>query len=110
MSGTIEVIVGAAGAPWEMPLLRGLQRPELGVRVLRRCVEPGELLGTALRDRPRAVIVDAAMAWVDRDLVTTLRGAGIDVLSVGPARPDAALGVIALAADVDAVEVARVLD
>src|SRR3954465_485283 len=79
----VTVIVGAGGASWELPLLRGLQEPALGVRVVRRCAEHGELLGTALRDRPRAVVLDAALPWLDRDLVATLRRAGVAVVAIG---------------------------
>jgi MinD-like ATPase involved in chromosome partitioning or flagellar assembly len=111
MSDELTIIVCAAGAAWELPLLRGLQRPELGVRVLRRCVEPGELLGTALRDGPRAVLVDAGLAWVDRDLVTSLRRSGVEVLAIGASgRRVAELGVVVLDAAVGANEVARALE
>src|SRR3954467_10508508 len=79
----VTVIGGAGSGSWELPLLRGLQEPALGVRVVRRCAEHGELLGTALRDRPRAVVLDAALPWLDRDLVTTLHRAGVAVLAIG---------------------------
>ena len=39
MTDDISVILSAGGAAWELPLLRGLQRPELGVRVVRRCID-----------------------------------------------------------------------
>lgn len=80
---SVDVLVCAGGASWELQLVRGLARPELGVRVLRRCVDHGELLGTALRDRPRAVLIDVAVPWVDRDFVTTLRRAGVEVFAIG---------------------------
>src|SRR3954453_12812055 len=110
MTGDVEVMVCAGGAGWELPLLRGLQRPELGIRVVRRCAEHGELLGTALRDRPRAVVLDAALPWLDRDLVTTLHRAGVAVLAIG-ARTVAIerLGIEVLDGDADARTVARVL-
>ena len=94
MTDDIAVIVCAGGASWELPLLRGLQRPELGVRVVRRCVDHGELLGTALRDRPRAVVLDAALGWLDRDLVATLRRAGVEVVAVGSPRGPDDLGAV----------------
>src|SRR6478672_5665729 len=101
MTDDIEVIVCAGGASWELPLLRGLQRPELGIRVVRRCLDHGELLGTALRDRPRAVVLDVALEWLDRDLVATLKRSGVEVVAVGadPGGP-AELGTVAVAADV----------
>jgi len=106
----IEVIVCAGGAGWELPLLRGLQRPDLGIRVVRRCVDHGELLGTALRDRPRAVVLDAALGWLDRDLVATLKGAGVDVVAVGTPRGRDGLGAVRVDAEVDAEGLARALD
>src|SRR3954468_22554423 len=103
MSDPVRIIVAAGGAAWELPLLRGLQQPELGVRVVRRCAEHGELLGTALRARPRAVVLDAALPWLDRDLVTTLHRAGVAVLAIG-SRTVAIerLGIEVLDGDVDA--------
>ena len=94
------VLVCSGGAPWELALVRGLGRPELGIRVARRCVDHGELLGTALRDRPRAVLVDASLPWVDRDLVTTLRRAGIETIAIGiSARPLEQVGIHCLPAE-----------
>src|SRR3954468_11581927 len=83
MSDPVRIIVAAGGAAWELPLLRGLQEPSLGVRVVRRCAEHGELLGTALRDRPRAVVLDATLPWLRRDRVATLGGAGVAVIAIG---------------------------
>ncbi len=99
-SEVLSVLVCSGGAPWELALVRGLGRPELGIRVARRCVDHGELLGTALRDRPRAVIVDASLPWVDRDLVTALRRAGTETVAIGAsARPLEHIGVHCLPAD-----------
>jgi MinD-like ATPase involved in chromosome partitioning or flagellar assembly len=110
VSGALSVIVCAGGAAWEVPLLRGLQRKELGIRVVRRCVDHGDLLGTALRDRPRAVVLDRGLGWVDRDLVATLRRAGIEVLGIG-GRPGGRdeIGIVGVAATVGAAELARIL-
>ncbi len=76
------IVTCGAGAPWEAALVRGLQRPELAVDVLRRCVDQGELIGVALRDRPRAVVVAAELPWLDRELVGTLHDAGVAVVAV----------------------------
>ncbi len=78
--------------------------------VARRCVDHGELLGTALRDRPRAVVVDGALAWIDRDFVASMRRAGIEVVAVGGTGRDlGALAVHALPADVSGEAVATVV-
>jgi len=86
MTAEVSVVIAAAGGAWELPMLRGFQRRELGIRVLRRCSDVGELLGTALRDLPHAVIVDANLEWLDRDVVTTLRQSGIEVFAIGANR------------------------
>ena len=107
MMEVLDVVVCGGGASWELVLVRGLGRPELGVRVARRCTDHGELLGTALRDLPRAVLVDASLPWVDRDLVTTLRRAGVEVFAIGnSARPLDQIGAHCFPSDVSAEEVA----
>lgn len=110
MTAEVPIVVCAAGASWELRLVRAFQRKEFGVVVARRCVEHGELLGTALRDRPRAVLVDASLAWIDRDLVATLRRSGVEVVAIGvPARPLPELGVRVVGEDVEPAAVADIL-
>jgi MinD-like ATPase involved in chromosome partitioning or flagellar assembly len=79
----VRVITCAGGAPWEAPLVRGLQRRELGIELVRRCVDHGELLGVALRDQPRAAVIAAELPWLDRDLIGTLHEHGVTVVAVG---------------------------
>jgi Mrp family chromosome partitioning ATPase len=78
----VSIITCGGGAPWEAELVRGLQRGELGIEVLRRCVDQGELIGVALRDRPRAVVLAAELPWLERELVSTLHDAGVAVVAV----------------------------
>jgi Mrp family chromosome partitioning ATPase len=78
----VRVVTCAGGAAWEAPLVQGLQRRELGVDVVRRCVDHGELLGIALRDRPHAAIVSAELPWLDRELVGSLHDAGVTVIAI----------------------------
>lgn len=92
----VTVVTCAGGAAWEVPLIDGLQRYRLGVLVLRRCVDHGELLGVALAERPDAVLVAAELPWLDRELVATLGEQGVAVVAVengGPPRPLDAIGV-----------------
>ncbi len=93
------MITCGGGAPWEGPLVRGLQRKELGVRVTRRCVDPGELLGVAQRDAPRVALVAAELPWLDRELVAGLGAAGVAVVAIATApvvRPLDRLGVVSV--------------
>ena len=78
----ISILTCGGGAPWEAALVRGLQRPELGVDVVRRCVDQGELVGIALRDQPRAVVLAAELPWLEREVVATLQDAGVAVVAV----------------------------
>ncbi len=110
MTDVIEVVVCAGGAAWELPLVRAFQRRELGVHVARRCVDHGELLGTALRDRPAAVMLDAALTWLDRDLVASLRRAGVETFAIGnSARPLDRLGVRCFESDTTPEAIAAAL-
>jgi MinD-like ATPase involved in chromosome partitioning or flagellar assembly len=74
-----------------------LQRPECGIEVIRRCVDHGELLGVALRERPRAVVVSAELPWLDRELVGALHDVGVSVVAVESAPGSRALERIGVA-------------
>jgi MinD-like ATPase involved in chromosome partitioning or flagellar assembly len=113
MTGAVRVVTCAGGAPWEAPLVRGLQRRELGIELVRRCVDHGELLGVALRDQPRVALVAAELPWLDRDLVGTLGDHGVTVVAIESTtgmRPLDRIGVAHRAdAAVDADELAGLL-
>lgn len=113
MTDSLTLVTCAGGAPWEAPLVRGLQRRELGVELVRRCVDHGELLGVALRDRPRVAVIAAELPWLDRDLVGTLHDHGVTVVAieaVGSLRPLDRIGVShRLPAGTGAEEVAALL-
>jgi MinD-like ATPase involved in chromosome partitioning or flagellar assembly len=112
VTAPVRVITCAGGAPWEAPLVRGLQRRELGIELVRRCVDHGELLGVALRDQPRVAVIAAELPWLDRDLVGTLHDHGVTVVTVGQgsAVPLDRIGVAhRLAADASADDLAALL-
>jgi MinD-like ATPase involved in chromosome partitioning or flagellar assembly len=83
VTSAVRVVLCAGGAPWEAPLVRDLQHAGLGVELLRRCVDHGELLGVAMRDRPSAAILSADLPWLDRDLVGALHDQGTRVVVIG---------------------------
>lgn len=96
MTSPIRVVTCAGGATWEAPLVRGLQRRELGIELIRRCVDHGELLGVALRDEPRVALISAELPWLDRDLVGMLHDHGVTIVAVesgDAARPLERIGV-----------------
>jgi MinD-like ATPase involved in chromosome partitioning or flagellar assembly len=82
MSAPLRVLTCGAGAPWESHFVRAAGTLTPRVEVVRRCVDHGELLGIALRDRPDAVIISSAVPWLDIELVAALHGVGAVVLVV----------------------------
>jgi MinD-like ATPase involved in chromosome partitioning or flagellar assembly len=97
----LALVTCAAGAGWERELLAAADRRDLGMRVVRRCVDHGELLGVARRDRPHAALVAAELPWVDRELVADLAAAGVRLVAVTSAPPARPLDRLGLAAVVD---------
>ncbi len=107
MTDSVPILIAAGAAPWELPLLHAFQRPEYGIRVVRRCVDHGELLGSALRDHPRVAVIAADLPWIDRDFVATLRSQGVALIALGGGLHElASLGVEVLAASASADQVA----
>ncbi len=109
----MRIVTCAGGARWEAPLVRGLQRHELGIELVRRCVDHGELLGVALRDQPRFAVIAAELPWLDRDLVGTLHDHGVTVVAVdshSASRPLDRIGVAhQLPSDANADDLAGLL-
>lgn len=109
MSAPVRIVLCAGGAAWEAPLVRELQHRALGVELARRCVDHGELLGVAQRDRPLAAVLSADLPWLDRDLVGELQDVGIVAVAVGPEADRARLeriGVVHLGPEVTAESLA----
>jgi hypothetical protein len=91
VSGPVRILLCAGGAAWEAPLVRELQHRALGVELLRRCLDHGELLGLARRDRPLAAVLSGELPWLDRDLVGELEDQGTAVVAIAPDRDRARL-------------------
>src|SRR5689334_5272426 len=92
MSGTPLPVLTAVTGDREAPLVAGLERSAPGVRVVRRCVDLGDLLSAASAGLARAVLLSADLQRLDREAVVTLLGAGVAV--VGLVEPgDAAAGL-----------------
>lgn len=108
----MRVVTCAGGAAWEAPLVRGWQRRELGVELVRRCIDHGELLGVAMTEHPHVVVVAGELPWLDRDLVGTLQDQGVVIVAVESASAVRALDTIGIAhrtADAGAEELAALV-
>src|SRR3982751_2638172 len=69
-------VLTAVTGEWEAPLVAGLERSASGVRVVRRCVDLGELLSVSAAGLARAVLLSADLQRLDREAVAAMLGAG----------------------------------
>ncbi len=112
----LPVASAAAGAGWEAAWVLAFDGADLGVAVVRRCVDVVELLAVAASGQARAVLVDASLRQFDADAVDRLRHSGVAPVGVVPRGADAVeerfrmLGVDhVVPADADAAVVATVV-
>ncbi|MCW2606554.1 MAG: hypothetical protein JWO60_1247, partial [Frankiales bacterium] len=55
----VPVLTAVSDAVWEAELVHALERGELGVAVVRRCVDLADLLATAATGQARAALLSA---------------------------------------------------
>ncbi|MCW2598978.1 MAG: hypothetical protein JWM02_807 [Frankiales bacterium] len=80
----VPVLTAVSGAVWEADLVAALERGDLGVSVVRRCVDLADLLGTAATGQARAALLSADLRRLDRDALTRLAVAGVAVVGLVP--------------------------
>lgn len=78
----VPVLVAAAGAEWEIRLVSALDRTDLGVVVVRRCVDLADLLAVAAAGTARVALVSELLRRLDRDALERLAAAGFAVVVV----------------------------
>lgn len=86
----LPVLTAVSGAPWESDLVAALERGDLGVAVVRRCVDLADLLATATTGTARAVLLSADLRRLDREALTRLDGCGVAVVGLVPPDDEAA--------------------
>jgi MinD-like ATPase involved in chromosome partitioning or flagellar assembly len=107
----LAVLTAADAAAWEARLLVGVESGELGVEVVRRCVDVVELVAVAISGQARAAVLSAGLRRLDADAVDRLIAAGVVPVGVVPrGDPSAedglrAMGVLHLVQDDAAPEV-----
>jgi MinD-like ATPase involved in chromosome partitioning or flagellar assembly len=112
----VVVLIVAAGAAWESPLLEVLgARP--GVVVLRRCVDVDDLLAASSAGRADAAVVALDAPGLDQAALDLLRRHQVRVVAVaGPGSPEAArtraarIGVDAMTSADDPATIADLLE
>lgn len=80
----VPVLTAVSDTAWESRLVAALERGDLGVRVVRRCVDLADLLATAATGQARAVLLSADLRRLDRDALTRLSVAGVAVVGLVP--------------------------
>ncbi len=78
----IPVLTAVSGSRWEAGLVQALERTDLGVTVVRRCVDLADLLATAATGTARAVLVSSDLRRLDRDALSRLAVAGVAVVGL----------------------------
>lgn len=78
----VPVLTALTDTRWESPLVSALERGELGVEVVRRCVDLPDLLATAATGQARAAVLSADLRRLDRDALTRLGAAGVAVVGL----------------------------
>jgi Flp pilus assembly CpaE family ATPase len=80
----VPVLTAVSDAVWEARLVAALSRGDLGVAVVRRCVDLADLLATAATGQARAVLLSADLRRLDREALTRLAVAGVAVVGLVP--------------------------
>ncbi len=110
----LPVLTAVTDAVWESDLVAALDRSDLGVAVVRRCVDLADLLATAATGSARGVVLSADLRRLDRDALARLEACGVAVVGLVPADDEPAerrlrqLGVrTVLPADAPPAEIAE---
>lgn len=80
----VPVLTAVSDARWEASLVAALERGDLGVAVVRRCVDLADLLATASTGAARAALLSADLRRLDRDALARLAVAGVAVVGLVP--------------------------
>ena len=80
----VPVLTAVSDAVWEARLVAALERGDLGVAVVRRCVDLADLLATASTGSARAVLLSADLRRLDREALGRLAVSGVAVVGLAP--------------------------
>ncbi len=78
----VPVLTAVSDAVWEAELVGALERGELSVAVVRRCVDLADLLATAATGQARAALLSADLRRLDRDALVRLALSGVAVVGL----------------------------
>ena len=86
--GSLPVLTAVANAGVEAALVAGFGRQDLGVTVVRRCVDIVELLSAAAAGTARAALVSADLRGLDRESVELLSRSGLATVGLASDESD----------------------
>lgn len=72
----MQVLLAAAGEPWETDVVQALQRPGCGLTLVRRCMDVADAVATAASGQADAVLFGRALPGLDSDVVARVVDAG----------------------------------
>jgi MinD-like ATPase involved in chromosome partitioning or flagellar assembly len=81
-AGPTPVLLLLGPTTWEGPLVAALAHPSSRVSVVRRCLDPADLLAAAEAGLGRAVLLGADAPRVDPDVVSRVQALGLAVVAV----------------------------
>ena len=81
---SVPVLTAVSDARWEAQLVAALTQGDLGVSVVRRCVDLADLLATAATGSASAALLSADLRRLDRDALARLSLAGVAVVGLVP--------------------------
>ena len=82
---SVPVLTAVTDARWEAGLVQAFERADLGVTVVRRCVDLTDLLATAATGTARAALLSSDLRRLDREALARLAVAGVAVVGLVPA-------------------------
>jgi MinD-like ATPase involved in chromosome partitioning or flagellar assembly len=83
---SLPVLTAVTDAAWESDLVAALDSSDLGVTIVRRCVDVADLLAAASAGTARAVVLSADLRRLDREVLSRLSTVRVGV--VGLVEPD----------------------
>ncbi len=86
----VPVLTAVSDARWEAELVAALERGDLGVTVVRRCVDLADLLATAATGQARAVLLSADLRRLNREALTRLGVGSVAVVGLVPPQDEEA--------------------
>ena len=80
----LPVLTAVSDAMWEADLVAAFERGDLGLAVVRRCVDLADLLAIAATGQARAALLSADLRRLDREALGRLAVAGVAVVGLVP--------------------------